>query len=55
MVVNDRLEDALEQLVAIVSGELQRCNPGAEAKSREAGLPAAATTLQGQRGKAART
>ena len=55
VVVNDRLEDALEQLVAIVSGELQRCNPGAGATTREAGLPAAATTLHGQRGKAAKT
>jgi guanylate kinase len=55
VVVNDRLEDALEQLVAIVSGELQRCNPGTETTTREAGLPAAATTLHGQRGKAAKT
>ncbi len=55
VVVNDRLEDALEQLVAIVSGELRRCNPGAAAAPRETGLPAAATTLHGQRGKAAKT
>ena len=55
VVVNDRLEDAIEQLVAIVSGELQRGNPGAGAIPRDRDSPAAATTLHGQRGKAANT
>jgi len=55
VVVNDRLEDAIEQLVAIVLGELQRGNPGAGAIPRGGDSPAAATTLRGQRGKAAKT
>ena len=55
VVVNDRLEDAIEQLVAIVLGELQRGNPGAGAIPRGGDSPAAATTLHGQRGKAAKT
>ena len=47
VVVNDRLEDALEQLTAIVSAELDPPGGGtAGARGR--------TTLQGQPGKAAR-
>jgi len=46
VVVNDRLEDALEQLTAIVAAELEA--PGGGTESARGG-----TTLQGQPGKAA--
>ena len=46
VVVNDRLEDALEQLTAIVAAELEA--PGGGTASERGG-----TTLQGQPGKAA--
>lgn len=49
VVVNDRLEDALGQLAAIVSAELRRCS--AQGQTR----PTGPTTLQGQPGKAANT
>jgi guanylate kinase len=49
VVVNDRLEEALEQLTAIVAAELER-----PPNEREA-LRADRTTLQGQPGKAANT
>jgi guanylate kinase len=52
VVVNDRLEDALEQLTAIVTGEL-RASSGEIARGGEAAPRASPTTLQGQPGKAA--
>jgi guanylate kinase len=49
VVVNDRLEDALGQLAAIVAAELRRCS--AQGQTPLTGP----TTLQGQPGKAANT
>jgi guanylate kinase len=49
VVVNDRLEDALGQLAAIVAAELQRCS------ARGHTPLTGPTTLQGQPGKAANT
>jgi guanylate kinase len=46
VVVNDRLEDALDRLTAIVAAELERRAPGDPAANSEA------TTLEGQQGKA---
>jgi guanylate kinase len=47
VVVNDRLEDALEQLTAIVAAELAQCAEDSQT------APPAPTTLEGQPGKAA--
>lgn len=56
VVVNDRLEDALEALTAIVAGELER-SPGCGAQPRSVpggrGTDAGTTKMQGQPGKAA--
>jgi guanylate kinase len=46
VVVNDRLDDALERLTAIVAGELEQPAPGKSATA------SGATTLEGQQGKA---
>jgi guanylate kinase len=46
VVVNDRLDDALERLTAIVAGELDDPAPGKRASA------ASPTTLEGQQGKA---
>jgi guanylate kinase len=57
VVVNDRLEDALDELTAIVRSELARpqgCGPLSTSGSRdEGGAGASATKMQGQPGKAA--
>jgi len=56
VVVNDRLEDALEELTAIVRAELERssgCGPRARAGTRSGGRGASTTNMQGQPGKAA--
>ncbi len=49
VVVNDRLEDALQRLTAIVSHELQGLTPGVGPQAERA---AGATTLEDQQGKA---
>ena len=56
VVVNDRLEDALEQLTAIVRAELEQssgCAGRARSGPRDEGAGASATNMQAQPGKAA--